>query len=715
VRDWKRAAALAVSALALAGVAQAQQAPQQPQSTDAPSAGVQVFQPDFFARFNPVTAEDMVRQLPGFNIDEGEDLRGFGATAGNVLIDGRRPATKTEISKELGRIAARDVLRIDLIGAAAAGEIVVRGYTELANVVLKPATAMQVSTTWAATTRAYEQGRQGVQIGATRSWKTDDFGFRLNLQGTSLGEREEVASVTSNAGGTPMLRQSEFYQQTFGEILITGAGNWTPTARDTLNLNFRVMPRVSSINAAADVDLASGTPFGYIAFDYEEKDIWYVDLGGDWEHKVSAQNAVKLTSVNRTVNWRPQQSLTQVPLAPPIPQVGIERHDNSDNKAGEHVIRGVWTLKPNTQHTVELGLEGAYNYREVDRTSEQGFIGGPFAPIAVPVASTKVEEERIEASITDVWRISQQLTLESGINYEASTISQSGDAVNERDFTYARPRVVATWTPTAQDQFRFSVVRDVSQLDFGDFATGLDSISTTANVGNPDLEPEQTWKFSAQWKRPIGQRGSISLTGFYDDIEDVQDFISPTFAPTRTAVGNIGDGERWGGRIEATLPLDGIGIANGLIRINAGAQESSVNDPLTGVEREISNEPEYDWAVDFRQDVPAMKFAWGGKVANALAQLPGAAIAPPPNTQNRIDRIEITEQRDVALDMFIETTRFLGGALVRLTAANLLDAEKEVERRLFTPSRVPPGVFSGTELRNSSYGRTLTLTIAGAF
>jgi hypothetical protein len=34
---------------------------------------------------------------------------------------------------------------------------------------------------------------------------------------------------------------------------------------------------------------------------------------------------------------------------------------------------------------------------------------------------------------------------------------------------------------------------------------------------------------------------------------------------------------------------------------------------------------------------------------------------------------------------------------------------------VFTPSRVPPGVFTSTELRNSSYGRTLTLTIAGAF
>ena len=91
--------------------------------------GVQVFEPTFFARFNPVTADEMVRQLPGFTLDEGEDLRGFGATAGNVLIDGRRPSNKTGLKDELSRIAARDVLRIELIRASAAGDLDVRGYT----------------------------------------------------------------------------------------------------------------------------------------------------------------------------------------------------------------------------------------------------------------------------------------------------------------------------------------------------------------------------------------------------------------------------------------------------------------------------------------------------------------------------------------------------------------------------------------------------------
>ena len=499
---------LAASSFAMAGAAFAQDTVQTPAAATTPE-GVQAFEPAFFARFNPVTADDMVRQLPGFTLDEGADLRGFGATAGNVLIDGQRPSSKTSIKDELGRIAAGSVLRIELIRASAAGDLDVRGYTELANVVLKPATGLKESTTFAATTRWYEQGRQGVQLGGTHSWKTDTFGFRLGVQATSLGEREEVSATFRNALGTVTRTQDEFYQNQITDITITGAANWNISPRDTLNANFRILPRLFTTNAAGAVSVpALGGPAGAISLDYEEKDIWYVDLGGDYEHKFDGQNAVKLITVNRLVNWRPQQLLTQN-LAPALGGQG-EQIDNSDNRAGEHVLRGVWTTKPDTQHTIELGLEGAYNYRRVNRESLVGPIGGPFTPpaIGIPVSSTKVEEDRIEASINDVWRLNPQLTLEGGFNYEASTISQSGDASVERDFTYSKPRAVATWTPSAEDQLRFSVLRDVSQLDFGDFATGLNSISSSANIGNPQLVPEQTWKASAQWKRALGPRGS---------------------------------------------------------------------------------------------------------------------------------------------------------------------------------------------------------------
>lgn len=314
--------------------------------------------------------------------------------------------------------------------------------------------------------------------------------------------------------------------------------------------------------------------------------------------------------------------------------------------------------------------------------------------------------------------MSPQLTLEGALNYEVSTISQSGDVVQERDFTYAKPRVVATWAPNATDQFRLSMLRDVSQLDFADFATGLDSISNTANVGNPNLEPEQSWKANLQWKRPIGERGSISVTAFYDDIEDTQDFIAsqlttpaacvlvvPTPAACiRTAIGNVGDGKRWGGRIEASVSLDFIGVANGILKLNAGAQDSEVIDPITGEKRRISSEQEYDWSIDFRQDVPSMKFAWGGDYSSA---------GPVPDFRH--ERIEIADPGEGDLDMFVETTAFLGGALVRVTAENIFNQERDVERRFFTPNRIPPGVFSSTEDRVSTFGPTVTVTVAGAF
>jgi hypothetical protein len=698
VRQWRRALALAVSALAFGETAWAQETTQPPETAPA-EAAVQTFEPTFFARFNPITAEDMVRQLPGFTLDEGADLRGFGATAGNVLIDGQRPSSKTSLREELGRIAAGSVLRIELIRASAAGDLDVRGYTELANVVLKPATGMQVSTTFAATTRWYEQGRIGVQLGGTRAWKADNFGFRLGVQATNLGEREEVFATVRNALGVVTRTQDEFYQSQAGELTITGAANWTPTPRDTWNANFRISPRLLTNNAAGNVALPNGLTVGAISSEYDERDIWYADLGGDYEHKFDGQNAVKLITVNRLVNWRPQQIITQNVLGLPQGQ----QIDNSDNRAGEHVARGVWTTKPDMQHTLEFALEGAYNYRRVDRESLLGPIGGPYAPLAVPIASTKVEEDRAEASINDVWRVNPQLTLEAGFNYEASTISQSGDASVDRDFTYSKPRAVATWLPNAEDQWRLSVVRDVSQLDFGDFATGLNSISTSANVGNPLLVPEQTWKSSLQWKRPLGPRGSLSITGFYDDIEDTQDFITvpgvcttPAFTlGACTAVGNIGDGKRWGGRIEATLPLDSVGIAGGLLKMNVGAQDSEVTDPITLETRQISSEQEFDWVLDFRQDITSMKLAWGGKV-NSVGPVP----------HYRADRFEVIEPKDPNVDLFVETTALLGGLLVRVTAANLLDVEKETDRQY---------VSGLDEFRSSTMGRNVTITVAGAF
>ncbi|MGK0297785.1 MAG: hypothetical protein ACI9XC_001402, partial [Gammaproteobacteria bacterium] len=52
-------------------------------------AQVVEYDAEFFSRYHPNTALDMVRQLPGFTIDDGTDNRGFASSVGNILINDR--------------------------------------------------------------------------------------------------------------------------------------------------------------------------------------------------------------------------------------------------------------------------------------------------------------------------------------------------------------------------------------------------------------------------------------------------------------------------------------------------------------------------------------------------------------------------------------------------------------------------------------------------
>jgi len=98
-------------------------APTAPATTGrAATEGAVAYAPDFFAQYAPQTALDMVRRVPGFSVDSGSDRRGFSGTGGNVLIDGARPSAKSQgLEDILGRIPAKQVVRLELIRGASSG------------------------------------------------------------------------------------------------------------------------------------------------------------------------------------------------------------------------------------------------------------------------------------------------------------------------------------------------------------------------------------------------------------------------------------------------------------------------------------------------------------------------------------------------------------------------------------------------------------------
>jgi hypothetical protein len=717
-RPLKRAVGLAALAVGLAPAALAQQPPTAPAPEQAKAAaeGTQVFEAAFFKQYNPVTAADIVNRVPGFDIDDGEALRGFGATAGNVLVNGERPSSKVLISEQLKRIPADSVIRVELISGSSSNSDV-RGQTQLVNVVLKQAKQGGSPTTWVLDVRDIQYSERvgwGVQL--TRTFALgEDAELTLDLQAPNLRGRTDSFEAVRNASGALTLYREQFGQPNNIGAQVAGVLKWRPTARDTVGFNAQIAPtwnttNIGSINYTPAGNFAQGT-FG--VSDYSNN--YTAELGGDWEHRFAPEFSVKVIGL-ATFTGADQDDVFRIYT--PVGLINTQTIGRT-TEAGERVARGFLTWLPSAAHTIDIGTEAAFNFRDTTLDIFNNNGSGPVAQL-LPVSDTRVEETRVEPFITDVWKISPQLTLESGFIYEASTIKQSGDEVKEREFSYPKPRAILTWQAGETDQLRGSVVRDVAQLDFAEFASSINVVDASSLIGNPSLEPEKTWKARVEWEHRFGKRGALTLAVFHDEVEDVQDFVPRTVCSTagvdvslcalanlRTydAPGNIGDGQRTGLEVRGAIPLAPF-IPNAEMRFSGMWQETDVTDPQTGEQRRFSNERDWTYNVSYRQELPELKAAWGM------------------STQGMSNRLEFKLLEDISydrpgsrLDIYAETTQF-AGVTIRVSAANIFHPEETRVRTFYAGTRASD-ILLRTEERKQKGGpegtQVFSVRISGTF
>ena len=116
--------------------------------------------------------------------------------------------------------------------------------------------------------------------------------------------------------------------------------------------------------------------------------------------------------------------------------------------------------------------------------------------------------------------------------------------------------------------------------------------------------------------------------------------------------------------------------------------------------RPVSGNADLYFSINFRQDLPALKLAWGVGFEKA--------------SERRFFRVAEREtfEEGPFLDAFVETTRF-GDAKIKLFAFNLLDTEFRRERRFFTPNRA--GAFAFEEERERQFGRFVGIKVSGNF
>jgi outer membrane receptor protein involved in Fe transport len=573
-----------------------------------PDQGISVYPASFFADSRPATANDMVSRLPGFSLDTGASARGFAGTAGNVLIDGTRPTAKTDdLNSILQRIPAANVERIEVIHGGAPG-IDMQGQTVVANVITRKDASDQ--TILSASLTYTGAGQWSPTAGVEYHGQVGNLRYEASLSRTSQIWDDSPGNgyrVITQPGSAPAYDRAVRtgilkvgYSAHGGVIAPLWGGEW--------NNNFTFQ----------STDFPNGVRYygnGGSRFDYIAR-VTNGEFGSHWQGLLGNVNLETL--VLQRIGHEDDSNTSAA--------VGSSQIFLSGNDTGESIARATARYSFNPDLSLEAGGEGAYNFLN----AHSSFVSNG-ASVTIPNANISVDEIRGEAFASATWKITPQLTLEGGARMEFSTITAKGDTYNSRSFFYPKPRLLLSWSPDDKSQMRFRVERKLGQLNFKDFAASSNLAGYGISAGTTNLRPEQRWQFEGAIERHFWDRGGLVLSVLHEDITDLQDYVP--VGGGLDAAGNIAHATSEKLSISGTIPLDFLGIKNGLLKPAVYWQTSSLIDPVTGETRRISGQRNISSYYNFTQDLDEWKstwgFSWGTSFANTnwrISQISRAAI-----------------------------------------------------------------------------------------
>ena len=558
----------------------------------AEQSNVLTYPASFFSEAHPNTAYDMISRLPGFTFVDVGSARGFAGTAGNVVINGQRPTSKSDsLQSILNRIPAADVERIDLIRGGAPG-IDMHGQTVVANVVLKK----QDSTEIVADVEDQifiDDGHTVPQLSVQYTRHSGDSTYEASI--TRAGSADDSPGrgthrLFDSSGQVTLLQPARYNGFGTGGGLTGAATIPLFGGQFKANLALQDSPFHSAYfyqapnhGGTAIRDL-SGNRNGELGLH------WEGDLGDFHVETLLLQRLSHLSDINT--------------LGAP----GDDERFTSSSDTGETIARETLTYSPDASLSFEAGGEAAYNFLNGTSAFVANGVDQP-----LPVPNPNVFERRSELFGQETWKFADDWTLEAGARFEFSTIGETGEANLSHSFFYPKPRAVLTWTPDEDTQVRLRYEKVVGQLDFNNFIASSNLTGTGITAGNVNLQPDEHTQYEASYERHFLEKGAFTVTFMHENIDDVVDFV-PVKAPDGTvfdAPGNIGSGTNEKLDFSLTLPLDWLGLKNGLFKTTNDLQWSRVPDPTTGQERVISGQRPTDVELKITQDIDSLNSTWG--------------------------------------------------------------------------------------------------------
>ena len=675
----------------------------------APEDSTLRYEAEFFQQWNPVTVRDMIDRIPGITVSleaptGNQNARGLSATE-NILINGRRLSGRDNNAEtQLRRIPFDQVERIEVIRGTSSELVGVRSQGQIINIVTRASSQRSLTAETSATRYQDAHVEPGGSLNLTGSANALD--YRLGLERRSeylaLRSREDSIHGTGNFAPNDLRLTEEVTDQ--ANLNLNGAFSWTLSPDTVFAMNVQAErsdpPRqierfIRDFNSTPPRDSREREVYD------ATRDSW--ELGLNLNHGFADGSQIELLSVN---NRRVEDTLRErfrLGASPGTDQQDL-RLDTATVNA-ERIQRVVYSRPLRAGQDVEIGLQRALTSLDTVLQLAQ-LQGGALRPVAVPNASSLIEEVRYEGFVVHHWQISPRLRLESTLAVEDSTISQSGDVSRSRDFRFTKPKADLRFDYSSTLQFSAAVEKVVGQLRFADFAAATDQRDEERNTiaGNPELKQDQTWRYSLNVEqRLLEGRLVLSARGAYWDVTDATGRVETTVpgGPLSSANGNIGDGE------VLSLQLNGsVRVTQGLlVNVSVLARASETRDPFTGQTRRLVPNDRGNYRVSVRHDLPAWKMSYGIDYLGA-----DQGNRPLPD----IDRWEELDQRE-DLSVYVERNSLTSlGLALRLELGNVLDVHECVNRTRYA-GHIRDGVIREIEDRCNARGTHVALKLRGTF
>lgn len=561
--------------------------------------GKRIYEVGQFARFSPQTAADVVAQIPGFSVTNVSNDRGLGEASQNVLINGQRITGKgNDANAVLRRIPVNTIRRLEIMDGAMLDISGLSGH--VLNVVTEQR-GVQGNFAWRPRIRDEVPAHwYPGEVNVSGKSSIGDFslglrwdGFRGGGWGTEL--------ETHPGSGVSYLRHypASRFANDIPKLSVTfnrksGGGSIWNFNGSVDHMDFR-----RNVTTLYQVPGQPATT----EWNQGEDKKWHTEFGTDYEF---ALGSGRLKLIGFYTNREGPSFNEQTTLVDGAAVPGGSRFSR-DSTEGERVLRGEYRWKA-LGGDWTVSAETAYNFIDATGALDARDAGGAYQPVALVGASSRVEEKRGESILSFSRPLKDGLSLQLSGGYEYSQLRQDGSAGQTRSFWRPKGAASLAWNPASQWEMNLKLQRKVGQLNFFDFLASVDVINNNANGSNPELVPPQSWVLQLETIRNLGSHGKIRLNM---EAEDVSDLVTQLpISATAEAPGNLAKARRFQLTLDTSLLLDDIGIPGGKLDTFLTWRSTRMRDPLFGTYRQWNGNRSY-WNVDFRQDVPNTRWAWG--------------------------------------------------------------------------------------------------------